>query len=114
MGDIGRSAVKSDLRAVNRHSCRSRSSCQIHMISSSGGLSSAVRWVPVSAPNSGTVVEAAQSRAGDMDTKCTATVSPGSAPSTRNGPVCGLSPVMFSLLTRSSADWTRPAKQSSV
>ncbi len=38
--------------------------------------------VDVSAPNSGTVVEAAQSRAGSIETKCTATVSPGSAPST--------------------------------
>ena len=51
------------------------------MSSSSGSFSSAVRCVPVSAPNSGTVVDAAQSRAGPIDTKCTATVSPGSAPS---------------------------------
>src|ERR1700761_2359674 len=114
MGDIGRSATKSDFFAVNRHSCLSRSSCQIHVSSSSGSFSSAVRCVPVSAPNSGTVVDAAQSRAGLSDTKCTATVSPGSAPSIQKGPVCGLSPVMFSLLTRSSADVTRPAKQSSV
>ena len=39
-------------------------------------------WVPVSAPNSGMVVEAAQSRDGSIDTKWTARVSPGSAPST--------------------------------
>ena len=114
MGSIGRSAVKSDFFAVNRHSPLSRSSCQIHMSSSSGSCSNAVRCVPVSAPNSGTVVDAAQSRAGVMDTKCTATVSPGSAPSIQKGPVCGLSPVMFSRDTRSLADWTRPAKQSSV
>jgi hypothetical protein len=81
IGFIGRSAVKSDFFAVNRHSCRDRSSCQIHVSSSSGSLSSAVRCVPVSAPNSGTVVDAAQSRAGRSDTKWTATVSPGSAPS---------------------------------
>jgi len=37
--------------------------------------------VPVSAPNNGTVVDAAQDRAGSIDTKCTATVSPGEAPS---------------------------------
>ena len=36
----------------------------------------------VSAPNSGTVQEAAQSREGSIDTKWMASVSPGSAPST--------------------------------
>jgi hypothetical protein len=35
-------------------------------------------------------VETAQSRAGSIATKCTARVSPGSAPSTWNGPVTGL------------------------
>src|ERR1700722_12616114 len=114
MGDIGRSAVKSDFFAVNRHSPLSRSSCQIHMSSSRGSRSRAVGGVPVRAPDSGTAVDAAQSRAGVMETKCTATVSPGSAPSIQKGPVCGLSPVMFRLLTRSLADWTAPAKQSSV
>ena len=114
IGSIGRSAVKSLLRAWKRQVRAARSSCQIHMSSSSGSLSSAVRWVPVSAPNSGTVVDAAQSLAGSMLTKCTATVSPGSAPSMENGPVCGLRPVMFSVETRSAEDRTRPAKQSSV
>jgi hypothetical protein len=42
----------------------------------------AVVWVALSAPNSGTVVEAAQSRDGSIETKWTASVSPGSAPST--------------------------------
>jgi hypothetical protein len=42
----------------------------------------AVRCVDVRAPNSGTVVDAAQSLAGVIETKCTASVSPGSAPST--------------------------------
>ena len=46
--------------------------------------------VPVSAPNSGTVVETAQSRAGWTSMRWIASVSPGSAPSTKNGPVCGL------------------------
>jgi hypothetical protein len=41
-----------------------------------------VAWVPVSAPNSGTVVEAAQSLDGSIETKWIARVSPGSAPST--------------------------------
>ena len=60
----------------------SRSTSQIHTTSGSGGCRSAVAWVAVSAPNSGTVEEAAQSREGSMDTKWIATVSPGSAPST--------------------------------
>ena len=37
--------------------------------------------VDVRAPNSGMVEDAAQSRDGSMETKCTASVSPGSAPS---------------------------------
>ncbi len=49
-----------------------------------------VRAVVVSAPKSGTVHEAAQSRDGSIETKWIASVSPGSAPSTKNGPVCGL------------------------
>ena len=43
----------------------------------------------VSAPKSGNVVEIPQSRAGSIETKCRTRVSPGSAPSTKNGPVCG-------------------------
>src|SRR5439155_77274 len=75
----------------------------------------AVRWVEVSAPNRGTVVDAAQSRAGSIDTKCTASVSPGSAPSTWNGPVCGFTNGnSITRDTRSPVPRTRPAKQSSV
>lgn len=61
------------------------------------------------------MVEAAQSAAGSIDTKCTATVSPGSAPSTWKGPVCGLrNGNSHTSDTRSFSDRTRPAKQSSV
>jgi hypothetical protein len=71
--------------------------------------------VEVSAPNSGTVVDAAQLRAGSSDTKCTASVSPGCAPSTQNGPVCGFrNGNSQTSETRSEALRTRPAKQSSV
>jgi outer membrane protein W len=73
--------MEPDERAVNRQVRAAASSCHSHTVSGSGSFSVAVRWVPVSAPNSGTVVDAAQSRAGSIDTKCTATVSPGSAPS---------------------------------
>ena len=81
MGSIGRSTISPGTdRAANRHSRDAGSSSHIQTTSGSGSLSSAVRCVPVSAPNSGTVVDAAHGRAGSMDTKCTATVSPGSAP----------------------------------
>ncbi len=50
-----------------------------------------------------------------MLTKCTARVSPGRAPSTNHGPVCGLSwRGSHTWLGRSSAERTRPAKQSMV
>src|SRR2546430_871287 len=115
MGSIGRSTVKSPKRASNRHSRAARSSCQIHTTSGSGSCRVAVRCVEVSAPNRGTVVDAAQSRAGSIDTKCTATVSPGSAPSTWNGPVCGFTNGNSTTSeTRSPVPRTRPAKQSSV
>jgi hypothetical protein len=39
-----------------------------------------VAWVPVRAPNSGMVEEAAQSRDGSIDTKWMARVSPGLGP----------------------------------
>jgi len=41
-----------------------------------------VRSVPVMPPKNGMVAEAAQSRAGVRSTRCSASVSPGSAPST--------------------------------
>ena len=45
----------------------------------------------------------------------TATVSPGSAPSMKNGPVCGLSwPGAITFDGRSAAVFTAPSKQSSV
>ena len=43
IGSIGRSAVKSLFRAVNRHTRAARSSCHSHTSSSSGSWSSAVR-----------------------------------------------------------------------
>lgn len=71
--------------------------------------------VEVRAPKSGTVVDAAQSRAGSIETKWTATVSPGSAPSTWKGPVCGLrNGNSHTSETKSFSERTRPAKQSSV
>ncbi len=82
IGSIGRSTVTSLSAASKRHNRRSRSSCQIQTRSSSGGCRVAVVWVEVSAPNSGTVDDAPQSRAGSIETKCTAMVSPTSAPST--------------------------------
>ena len=115
IGSIGRSTVKSPKRAANRHTRLPRSSSQIHTTSGSGSCRVAVRWVEVSAPNRGTVVDAAQSRAGSIDTKCTASVSPGSAPSTWNGPVCGFTNGnSITRDTRSPVPRTRPAKQSSV
>ena len=67
--------------------------------------------VPVSAPNSGTVVETAQSRAGWTSMRWIASVSPGSAPSTKNGPVCGLmNGYVMVRLGRSSLDRIRPAE----
>ena len=71
--------------------------------------------VPVSAPNSGTVVDTAQSRAGWTSMRWIASVSPGSAPSTKNGPVCGLmNGYVMVRLGRSSLDRIRPPKASSV
>jgi len=75
----------------------------------------AVACVDVSAPNSGTVHEAAQSREGSIDTKWIASVSPGSAPSTKNGPVCGFTKGnSTTFVTRSCGPRTLPPKASSV
>ncbi len=82
IGSSGSSTLASLSRATKRHVRAARSSSQIQTTSGSAGCRVAVVCVEVSAPNSGTVVEAAQSRAGSMSTKCTARVSPGSAPST--------------------------------
>lgn len=78
---MGSSTSMSLSCARNNAVRRVRSSCQIQTVSGRGGCRVAVVCVEVSAPNSGTVVDAAQSRAGSTETKCTATVSPGSAPS---------------------------------
>lgn len=115
IGSIGSSIRMSLSRALNRAVRRSRSSCQIHTVSGSGGCSVAVVCVEVRAPKRGTVVDAAQSRAGSIETKWIATVSPGSAPSTWKGPVCGLrNGNSHTSDTRSFSERTRPAKQSSV
>jgi hypothetical protein len=45
-------------------------------------------------PNSGTVVDAAQSRLGSIEMKWTASVSPGCAPSMWKGPSTGLAPLI--------------------
>jgi hypothetical protein len=86
-----------------------------HTSSSSGSWRPAVTWVVVSAPNSGIVLDAAQSRDGSIETKWTARVSPGSAPSTWNGPVRGFTNgKSITLETRSSVVRTLPANASSV
>jgi hypothetical protein len=82
IGSRGSSTARSVRRAWKLTVRRARSTSYIHTTSSSGSWSRAVAWVPVRAPNSGMVVEAAQSRDGSMDTKWMARVSPGSAPST--------------------------------
>jgi len=64
---------------MKRQVRRARSSCHSTHLGQRAAAGVAVRCVEVSAPKSGTVVETAQSRAGSIDTKCTATVSPGSA-----------------------------------
>src|SRR5690349_6386628 len=83
--------------------------------SSSGACSVAVCDVDVSAPKCGKVLDTAQSRAGVMDTKCSARVSPGSAPSTKKGPVTGLRYGKRQTCEgRSPNPRTTPPKQSSV
>ena len=102
-------------RDSKRHVRASRSSRHIQMISGSGSWSIAVVWVAVRAPNSGTVVDTAQSRAGSIETKWTASVSPGSAFPRRMVRVWGLRNGNWqTLLTRSFSLFTFPAKQSSV
>jgi hypothetical protein len=82
IGSSGRVTASSPRRAWKVTVRRARSTSYIHTTSGSGSWSRAVAWVPVRAPNSGMVVEAAQSRDGSIDTKWMARVSPGSAPST--------------------------------
>jgi hypothetical protein len=69
----------------------------------------------VSAPKSGTVHEDAQSLDGSIEMKWIARVSPGSAPSTKNGPVCGLTNGnSITRETQSSGPRTLPPNASSV
>ena len=85
------------------------------MRSSSGAFSSAVVGVATREPNSGMFADTPQANRGSMETKCTASVSPGSAPSTWNGPVCGLRYAgSHTWETTSEAERTRPPKQSNV
>ena len=82
--------IWSSLNRARNETVRSTvSTSYIHTTSASGSWRPTVVWVEVSAPKSGMVVDAAQSRDGSIDTKCTARVSPGSAPSMWKGPVSG-------------------------
>jgi hypothetical protein len=115
IGSSGSSTARSPRRAWKVTVRRARSTSYIQTISGSGSVSSAVAWVPVSEPNSGMVDEAAQSLDGSIDTKWMARVSPGSAPSTWNGPVWGLTKGNSTTReTRSSGPRTLPPKASSV
>src|SRR4051795_4525069 len=91
------------------------STAYTHVRSGSAGWRLAVYLVPVSDPNSGTVVETAQARAGRTSMRWIASVSPGSAPSTWNGPVWGLmNGYVIVRLGRSVTDRIRPPNASSV
>jgi len=86
-----------------------------HTRSSSGGCNVAVACVPVSAPKCGNVEDQPTSRAGVIDTRCRARVSPGSAPATWNGPLTGFrNGYRQTWLGRSAMPRTPPPKQSSV
>src|SRR4051812_40253280 len=83
--------------------------------SSNGGCNVAVYDVEVSAPKCGNVLDTPVVRAGTMDRKWTARVSPGSASSMKNGPVTGFRyGNVQTWLGRSSTVVTAPPKQSSV
>ena len=74
--------MKSPFRASKCTIRRSRSTSYRQTSSGSGSCNVTVLVVEVSAPNNGNVVETAQSLDGSIETKCSASVSPGSAPST--------------------------------
>jgi hypothetical protein len=57
----------------------------------------------VSPPKNGMSVEAPHVLAGVRSTRWTASVSPGSAPSIQNGPVCGLRSSVFSAVLATSS-----------
>src|SRR5690349_2437689 len=115
IGSIGRSTVNDERLAWKRTSRAVRSSSYSQTRSSSGGWRVAVCEVEVSAPKCGNVLDTAQSRAGSMAAKCSASVSPGSAPSTWNGPLTGFRyGNCTTVVGRSPGPRTLPPKQSSV
>ena len=115
IGSSGRSAECDPSLDRNVTVRRLTSTSYIQTSSGKGSWSPAVARVVVSEPNSGIVVEAAQSLDGSMETKWTARVSPGSAPSMKNGPVCGFTNGnSITRETRSSGPRTFPPKASSV
>ena len=83
--------------------------------SGSGSLRIAVRSVPVRPPKLGMCALATKSRVGSISTISTTSVSPFSAPSTKMGPVCGLTYGHSSTCVgRSASLWTRDPNASSV
>src|SRR5262249_11723408 len=84
-------------------------------VSGRSGPSIAVRSVPFSAPNPGNDEEIAHGRAGSSFRMRIASVSPGSAPSMKTGPVCGVSWLGGTTFDgRSAVDFTAPPKQTSL
>lgn len=83
--------------------------------SGSGSFSIAVRSVPVRPPKLGMCALATKSRVGSISRISTANVSPFSAPSTKMGPVCGLTYGHSSTCVgRSASLCTRDPNASSV
>ena len=115
MGSIGSSTRRSLAWAWNATVCRSVSTSHIQDRSGNGSCSVAVWSVLVSPPKRGIAQDAPKLRAGLRSTKCSASVSPGSAPATWNGPVCGLTNGMVSvMLGRSVTCRILPQNASSV
>ena len=114
IGSIG-SSRSSLAWAWNATVCRSVSTSYIQDLSGNGSCRVAVRSVLVSPPKRGIAQDAPKLRAGLRSTKCSASVSPGSAPATWNGPVCGLTNGMVSaVLGRSVTCRILPQNASSV
>ena len=87
----------------------------MYVRSGSGSCSVGLTGTLVSPPKKGISVEAPQVRAGVRSTRWTTRVSPGSAPSIQNGPVCGLRSSVFSAVVATSAVLVmRPPYASSV
>src|SRR5262249_43089652 len=76
---------------------RALSICQMNRRSGAGCVTIAVLYSGASRPKPGIDAPQPQSRLGSTLSRCTTSVSPGSAPSTENGPVCGLTLVRSSL-----------------